>query len=158
MTYRPLIRAGVALGLGLGGFFDGIVLHQILQWHHLLTSAGYPPTSVQNLELNTLADGLFHVATYGFTVVGLALLWRAGRRQEVPWSARVLLGGMLTGWGAFNLVEGVIDHHLLEIHHVNETVPPEQWIVWDVGFLLWGAVMLLIGWRILRSPSETIGE
>jgi uncharacterized membrane protein len=26
--------AGIFLGLGLGGFFDGIVLHQILQWHH----------------------------------------------------------------------------------------------------------------------------
>lgn len=26
--------AGILFGLGLGGFFDGIVLHQILQWHH----------------------------------------------------------------------------------------------------------------------------
>ena len=34
--------AGIFLGLGLGGFFDGIVLHQILQWHHMATSAGYP--------------------------------------------------------------------------------------------------------------------
>jgi uncharacterized membrane protein len=25
------------LGIGLGGFFDGIVLHQILQWHHMLS-------------------------------------------------------------------------------------------------------------------------
>ncbi|MGZ5240675.1 MAG: DUF2243 domain-containing protein, partial [Caldimonas sp.] len=24
--------AGILFGLGLGGFFDGIVLHQILQW------------------------------------------------------------------------------------------------------------------------------
>ena len=29
--------AGIVLGIGLGGFFDGIVLHQILQWHHMLT-------------------------------------------------------------------------------------------------------------------------
>jgi uncharacterized membrane protein len=28
----------VLLGLGLGGFFDGIVLHQILQWHHMLSA------------------------------------------------------------------------------------------------------------------------
>jgi uncharacterized membrane protein len=48
------LSAGVLFGLGLGGFFDGIVLHQILQWHHMLTSAGYPPTSVENLEINTL--------------------------------------------------------------------------------------------------------
>ncbi|HEU5099504.1 MAG TPA: DUF2243 domain-containing protein [Roseiflexaceae bacterium] len=40
---RPLSVAGIWLGLGLGGFFDGIVFHQILRWHHMLTSAGYPP-------------------------------------------------------------------------------------------------------------------
>ncbi|MCK1539441.1 DUF2243 domain-containing protein, partial [Bradyrhizobium sp. 176] len=31
------ISAGVLLGLGLGGFFDGIVFHQLLQWHHMLS-------------------------------------------------------------------------------------------------------------------------
>ena len=54
---------GLLLGVGLGGFVDGIVLHQILQWHHLLTSEGsYPATTVAGLEANTLADGLFHAA------------------------------------------------------------------------------------------------
>ena len=53
------ISAGILFGLGLGGFFDGIVLHQILQWHHLLTSAGYPPDSVENLKVNTFWDGTF---------------------------------------------------------------------------------------------------
>jgi uncharacterized membrane protein len=37
------VSAGILFGLGLGGFFDGIVLHQILQWHHMVTNAGYPP-------------------------------------------------------------------------------------------------------------------
>src|SRR5690606_27227425 len=63
--------AGILLGLGLGGFFDGIVLHQLLQWHHMATSAGYPATSVENLELNTLLDGLFHGTTYVFVAAGL---------------------------------------------------------------------------------------
>ena len=44
------IAAGILFGLGLGGFFDGIVLHQMLQWHHMLTDAGYPATSVENLK------------------------------------------------------------------------------------------------------------
>ena len=52
------IAAGILFGLGLGGFFDGIVLHQILQWHHMLTDAGYPATSVENLKINTFWDGL----------------------------------------------------------------------------------------------------
>jgi hypothetical protein len=33
---QPLVRAGFVLGLGFGGFADGIVLHQILGWHHLV--------------------------------------------------------------------------------------------------------------------------
>lgn len=41
---------------------------------------------------------------------------------------------MLMGFGIFNLVEGIIDHHLLGLHHVNETAPPEQWLWWDLGF------------------------
>lgn len=44
------LLAGIVLGVGLGGFFDGIVLHQILQGHHMFSSAGYPADSVGNLE------------------------------------------------------------------------------------------------------------
>ena len=144
------ILAGVLLGLGLGGFFDGIVLHQVLQWHHLLTSAGYPADSVTNLRINTLADGLFHGAAYAFTLAGVVLLWRAARRTHARWPARLLLGAVLVGFGLFNLIEGVVDHHLLGIHHVNETAPREQWLAWDIGFLLWGAAMLGGGLRLLR--------
>jgi hypothetical protein len=62
----------VLLGLGLGGFFDGIILHQILQWHHML-SAVKPVDTVRGLEINTLGDGLFHLGTYIFTIAGLVL-------------------------------------------------------------------------------------
>ncbi len=145
---RPLLTAGIVLGLGLGGGFDGIVLHQILQWHHMLTSAGYPATSVENLEVNTLWDGLFHAATWILTVVGLLLLWRTTRRPSTPWSTQLLIGSMLGGWGLFNLGEGMIDHHLLGIHHVREG--PNQ-LVWDLGFLAWGAAMLIGGGLLIRA-------
>jgi uncharacterized membrane protein len=145
------IAAGILLGLGLGGFFDGIVLHQILQWHHMLTSAGYPATTVANLEFNVLWDGLFHVSTYVFTGLGLGWLWSAARQRHVTWPAKLLVGTMLLGWGLFNVVEGVIDHHLLGIHHVNETVPAAQWLVWDLGFLAWGALMLAAGWLLVQA-------
>lgn len=138
--------AGVLLGLGLGGFFDGIVLHQILQWHHLLTTAGYPADSVRNLEINTLWDGLFHATTYIFVSLGLVSLWRAASKRHIAWSGKLLAGTMLLGFGAFNVVEGLIDHHILGIHHVNETVPREQWLWWDLGFLAWGVAMLVGGW------------
>ena len=98
------------LGVGLGGFIDGILLHQLLQWHHMLTStSGHPMTSVAGLEANTLADGLFHLATWICVTAGSALLytaWRDGRRAP---PRRAQLGLLLTGWGLFHLVEGLID-------------------------------------------------
>jgi uncharacterized membrane protein len=145
--------AGVWLGLGLGGFFDGIVLHQILQWHHMLTSAGYPANSVETLKVNTFWDGMFHASTYIFVAIGLAILWRAARQPHLPWSGKMLAGSMLMGFGIFNVVEGIVNHHILQIHHVNETVPADQWIYWDVGFLLWGAAML-IGGRLLLNAGK----
>lgn len=68
--------AGIFLGLGLGGFFDGIILHQVLQWHHMLTSAGYPADTLGNLEMNVTWDGLFHISTYILTLTGMTILWR----------------------------------------------------------------------------------
>ena len=146
--------AGIFLGLGLGGFFDGIVLHQILQWHHMATSAGYPPDSLENLKFNTLLDGLFHASTYVLVVVGLVRLWQAAHRQHLWWSGKMLAGSMLMGFGLFNVIECIVDHHVLELHHVNETAPPEQWIYWDLGFLVRGVVMLFIGWRLLKVGKQ----
>jgi uncharacterized membrane protein len=113
---RTFTVAALLLGLGLGGFVDGIALHQILQWHHMLTDYGshssFPATSVRSLERNTLLDGLFHAATWVFVALGLALLWRAGSAgARVGW--RRFLGLLLAGWGVFNVVEGVVDHHVL---------------------------------------------
>jgi hypothetical protein len=65
---------------------------------------------------------------------------------------------MLMGFGIFNLVEGVIDHQLLGIHHVNETVPRDQWIWWDLGFLIWGAAMLVGGWFLLRRGRQETSD
>jgi uncharacterized membrane protein len=147
--------AGFFLGLGLGGFFDGIIFHQVLQWHQMLTSAGYPADNVRNLQINTLWDGLFHITTYIFVAVALFLLWRTAQ-QHVPWSGKLLVGTILMGFGIFNGVEGLVDHHLLGIHHVNETVPPEQWIFRDIRFLLWGVAMLVGGWLLFnRGKYET---
>jgi len=147
--------AGVFLGLGLGGFFDGIVLHQILQWHHMLTSGGYPADSLRNLQINTLWDGVFHAATWIFVVIGLTLLWRHARRTHRLWSGKLLLGSVLLGFGVFNVVEGLVDHQWLGIHHVNETVPRAQWIYWDVGFPVWGAAMIVIGGAMVRAGRRS---
>jgi uncharacterized membrane protein len=145
--------AGILFGLGLGGFFDGIVLHQLLQWHHMLSS-WYPITSLENLELNTFWDGVFHSTTYVFVVAALFVLWRTAKRTHLSWSTRLLAGTILIGFGLFNVVEGVINHHFLGLHHVNETVPEYQWIFWDIGFVAWGAAMLGLGLLIYGQGKE----
>jgi uncharacterized membrane protein len=150
---RPFpLSPGIVLGIGLGGFVDGIVLHQILQWHHMLTSAGYPPDTVPNLNLNTLFDGLFHAATWIATAIGLWMLHRAVRRRRA-WSGRRLLGGIAIGWGGFNLVEGVIDHHLLGLHHVREGVA--NVMLWDIGFLVVGVLLVVVGFALAKTSEET---
>jgi uncharacterized membrane protein len=145
-----VISAGVLLGTGLGGFLDGIVLHQILQWHNMLSSR-LPPTDLVAMKVNMFWDGLFHAFTWLVTVVGLALLWRAGRRPEVPWSTRTFVGSLSLGWGAFNVVEGLIDHQWLGIHHVH---PGAGQLAWDVGFLLFGALLVVVGWVLIRAGSK----
>ena len=148
--------AGVLFGLGLGGFFDGIVLHQTLQWHHML-SGWYPIRDVPSLELNTRWDGYFHSGTYVLVVLGLFVLWRAARARPLRWSYRRLFGALLLGWGLFNVVEGLIDHAMLGVHRVNERVAPDQRIYWDVAFLAWGAAMLAGGWALLRPGRRGTG-
>ena len=147
---RPLVSAGLMLGVGMGGFVDGIVLHQLLQVHNML-SARRPRDSVVNMEINMFWDGLFHAFTWTATAIGLAMLFRAGRRADVPWSGRVLLGAMLAGWGLFNLVEGLIDHHILHVHHVLERAGLS---VWDWAFLGSGVVLMLAGWGMIRSGQR----
>ena len=143
---------GLALGVGLGGFLDGIVLHQILQWHHLLTAqdrhGAFPDATVRSLEENTLWDGLFHAVAWLFVVLGVWLLAGAGRIG----GGRRLGGLLLAGWGGFNLVEGVVDHHLLGIHHVRDDVADPLW--WDLGFLALGAVLVVAGVTLWRSAAR----
>jgi uncharacterized membrane protein len=145
--------AGIFFGLGLGGFFDGIVLHQLLQWHHMLSS-WYPVTSIENLELNTRWDGIFHSITYLFVLIGLFLLWRTAHKRHLYWSTKQLIGTILLGFGIFNFVEGVVNHHWLGIHHVNETVPKEQWHLWDYAFTASGLFMIAVGWMVYRSGMQ----
>jgi uncharacterized membrane protein len=140
---------GVLLGVGLGGFVDGIVLHQILQWHHMLTSEGsYPKTTVAGLETNTLWDGLFHAATWVAVAVGIYLLWRRTTNWRWAISGRAFMGWMLVGWGLFNIVEGVIDHHILTIHHVREGAGHQT--AYDLAFLAFGGFLVLAGWALTR--------
>src|SRR4051812_34703881 len=149
---RGLTAPGIVLGVGLGGFVDGILLHQLLQWHHMLTSTNtdnvgipyYPADTVHGLRMNTVWDGVFHTFTWVMVLIGLGLLYsRIQHSRGRVWASRALWGWIVVGWGAFNLVEGLLDHQVLGIHHVRSG--PHQ-AAWDAAFLALGALLVAGGW------------
>ena len=114
---------GFLFGLGLGGFIDGIVLHQVLQWHHMLTGdTGGEPSDTVTVRA-----------------------WRAGRLAP-PW--RFHVGLLPAGWGVFNLVEGLVDHQILGLHHVRDDIGAP--LGWDLAFLTFWAVLVGAGIALMR--------
>ena len=145
--------AGVTLGLGFGGFLDGILLHQILGWHHLVcATATCQPLSIEHLQKQNTQDGFFHLAVWLLSLAGVALLFRAAKYTAENWGGKVLAGSMLIGWGAFNLVEGLVDHHLLGIHHV---LPGHRFqLLADILFLTSGVIFALTGCALRKSGKR----
>ncbi|MGF7151984.1 putative membrane protein [Sphingomonas zeicaulis] len=142
-----LILPTAVIGIGLSGFFDGILLHQILQWHHLLSLV--PGEPFRDLGTQILADGLFHILMYVITAAGLWLLWR--RRSLLAVSGgRVVAGGALLGFGLWNVVDVGIFHWLLGLHRIRVNVPDP--LLYDVVWLtLFGCGPLSLAWRTLRQ-------
>ena len=151
----PSKAAGLLYGLGFGGFVDGIVLHQILQWHHMVSHVEeYPMDTLAGLEVNTLADGFFHVVTWLLVLAGSVatlVAWRQGRLAP-SWSFH--FGLVLAGWGIINLFEGIVDHHLLGVHHVRDDLGAP--LSWDLGFLALGALLLAGGWLLHRRGAREV--
>jgi uncharacterized membrane protein len=135
--------------LGLGGLFDGIVLHQILGWHHLIcTTATCQPESIAGLKTQITQDGFFDFTVWIITLAGIILLFRATRLQPTLWSPKVFAGALLGGWGTFNFVEGLLDHQILGLHHVLPGSPHS--FLFDMLFLASGLLLAGGGWVLAR--------
>ncbi len=146
------VLPSVLLGIGFGGFIDGILLHQILQWHHMVSADGCcPTTSVEGLKDNTLADGVFHAGTWAITLVGSLVAFRAWRAGDLapPWLRHA--GGLIAGWGIFNLADSA-NHFLLGLHHIRDDLGGP--VAWDVGFLAFALVLVAAGWLTVRQADR----
>jgi uncharacterized membrane protein len=142
--------AGYLLGFALGGFFDGILLHQVLQWHHLLS--GMDSTTFDDIRVQILADGLFHALMYVVAIAGLWLAWRSRRAFTLPDAGRRLLAAALIGFGIWHALDALLSHWLLGIHRIRmDTSIP---LVWDLAWLvLFGIVPLAAGILLGRHGS-----
>jgi uncharacterized membrane protein len=138
----------LALGFSLGGFFDGILLHQILQWHHLLSGL---EQARLNIRFLILTDGLFHGLMYMVAIIGLYLLWTSRAPTTQSENEPLLLLAMI-GFGIWHLVDAVLSHWILGIHRVRMDV--EQPFLWDVSWLaVFGLLPLATGYYLMRRRS-----
>jgi uncharacterized membrane protein len=152
---RRATLAGILIGIGMGGFVDGIVLHQIAQWHNMLSNV-IPPHTMEDMRVNMTWDGLFHASTWVITLVGILQLRSAAYARDPIPSAQAFTGQLILGWGIFNLVEGIIDHQILGMHNVRE-VP--NYTVYNLTFLAVGGVLfILIGGLLMRAGSRVRTE
>jgi len=81
-------QAGLLLGLGLGAFFEGILMHPLA--------------------------GLFYMAIWALCVAGVVLLWVAVRGPGPLPSGHGFAGFFFIGWGVYNMLEGLLRHDLAD--------------------------------------------
>jgi uncharacterized membrane protein len=143
----PLTTTALVLGVGIGGFIDGIVFHQILQWHEMLSNT-ISTATVVGKSINMFWDGMFHASTLIIVCAGILSLWNLSKRNDIANDTRILTGGLLSGWGLFNCVEGTINHHIAGLHNVREFANHETW---NVGFLIISMLLLSTGAVVLYS-------
>jgi len=136
----------------MGGFIDGIVLHQILQWHEMLSNK-LPPNTLLNKSVNIFWDGIFHAFTFIAVGIGIVLLWKLLYRKDIDRSSRLLVDGLLIGWGLFNIIEGLIDHHILKLHNVRELTGNKD--AWNYGFLDFSVLLLCGGYMLIDKRVKT---
>lgn len=138
--------AGLLLGFNLGGLFDGIVLHQILQWHHLLSGLA---SSKLDLPMQILADGIFHALMYVLVLVGLVFLWGARRTAN---QSRELIAMFAIGFGTWHGVDAVFSHWILGLHRIR--MDAESPLLWDLGWLaIFGLLPLALGLWLRGRPN-----
>jgi len=149
---RRFELAGISLGFGFGGFFDGILLHQVLQWHHLLSGIEDARSDIRVL---IMADGMFHILMYVVTGTGLLLLARTRAEFSGKGADHRLLGNTILGFGIWHILDAILSHWILGIHRIRmDTGNPLFWdLLW---FAVFGLAALVLGLLIRRSvPAPT---
>lgn len=136
------LGSGFLFGLGLVGFIDEAVFHQLLHWHHFYDKA----TS----DIGLVSDGLFHAFSWFATIASSFMLADVHRRHAF-WPKR-WIGGVLLGGGIFQLYDGIVQHKWMQLHQIryNVDIRPYDWI-WNVI----AAIMIIVGiFLTVRTQSH----
>jgi uncharacterized membrane protein len=139
------ILAGVLMGIGVAGFIDETVFHQILHWHHFYDKG--------SATAGLVSDGFFHAGSWICIVVGIFLFADLQRRgATVP--KRVWAGALL-GWGGFQVYDGLFQHKVLRLHQIRYHVDILPYdLVWNIA----GGIGFLIGIWLLLGQARSVSE
>ena len=150
---RKSTVSAILIGIGLAGLIDIIIFHEILQWHHT-TSHKIIPNTMESLQMNIAYDGMFLAFSLIITISGIILLWHASSsndKNSILSNKWLFVGLILIGLGGFNTAEGIVNHHILEMHHVMDVEDP---LAFDLTFLIVGGLAFLVaGGILLRSQK-----
>ena len=135
----------------MAGFLDGILFHKILQTHGMVSSF-LTLISQINIEVNMFWDGLFEGLTLFILFMGLTLLWQE-RKSLSQISKSIFIGSIILGFGLFNLLEGLINHQIVGLHHVIQSTTPQRQFYADLAFLLLAVIFMGTGLIILKKRS-----
>jgi uncharacterized membrane protein len=146
LTGRSTLAGGL-IGVGVAGFIDETVFHQLLHWHHFY-DRGTPAAGL-------VSDGFFHAGSWICIVAGLFLFADLQRRHaSVPWR---IWAGALLGWGGFQVYDGLFQHKALRLHQIRYRV---EILPYDLAWNITGGIAVLIGVALLlrRPRSHDAGE
>lgn len=140
---RLTLASGLLFGAGIAAsMIDLFVFHLVLRWHHFY--------DLSTPEVARTVDGFFHALGWFITVWGLFLLADVRRRGEVAWWRWT--GAVITGLGAFQLLDGVVNHKLLRIHQIRYGV---DLLVYDAVWIGGSLLALALGALLLCRSRRT---
>ena len=134
---RRNVVGGALLGVGLAGFLDETVFHQLLHWHHFYDRS--------TPAVGLVSDGIFHAVGWFAVVAGL--FWFAALRRRGTFRAASWVGGLLVGCGAFQLYDGTVQHKLLGLHQIRYDV---DLLPYDLVWNLVAVALVVAGVVVLR--------
>jgi uncharacterized membrane protein len=144
---RASVLAGGLVGAALTAGVDEVVFHQLLGWHHFYDRA--------TPALGLSSDGLLHAAELVALVAGFC--WFAELRRRQAFHRPAGWSGLLTGAGAFQLFDGVVDHKVLRVHQIRygvDNLALYDWL-WNIAGVLLLVAGILLGLRVRAAGQAT---